>query len=225
MVNVVEGKHDRLPTSGISQNQWLLPASSTHLRVSRFRSFTASERAVRLVLVILPNGTHSLIPAAWTNWNREPASTPTSRISHGLGRLDDLLQLRRIISTMIEVDRFMRLVHLPLGNTERLVRRAHRRHPVASCFDHTTTSPRSLCSNPITGLHRSYGSVRPSVLHRYSRLAVFAACASRLPSEPGFLLLHAKTCIRFTLRHRDCAPRCRGTRSWPSRPATLQVRR
>src|SRR5262249_1721164 len=97
------------------------------------------------------NGTRSLIPAAWTNWNREPASTPTSRISHGLGRLDDLLQLSRIISTMIEVDRFMRLVHLPLGNTERLVRRAHRRHPVASCFDHTTTSPRSLCSNPITG--------------------------------------------------------------------------
>src|ERR1039458_304523 len=37
-------------------------------------------------------------------------------------------------------------------------------------YDHLT---RSLRSSPITNLHRSYGSVRPSALHRYSRLAVF----------------------------------------------------
>jgi hypothetical protein len=42
---------------------------------------------------------------------------------------------------------------------------------------------RPLCSGRITGLHRSYGSVRPSVPHRYARLAVNAACASPLASE------------------------------------------
>ena len=58
-------------------------------------------RGVRLVLVILPNGTRSLIPAAWTDWITEPASTPTSHISYDLGRLDDLLHLRRIINALL----------------------------------------------------------------------------------------------------------------------------
>lgn len=58
-------------------------------------------RGVRLVLVILPNGTRSLIPAAWTDWNTEPASTSTSYISHDLGRLDDLLRLRSLINAFL----------------------------------------------------------------------------------------------------------------------------
>src|SRR5215471_4295643 len=58
-------------------------------------------RGVRLVLVILPNGTRSLIPAAWTDWITEPVSTPTSHISYDLGRLDDLLHLRRIINALL----------------------------------------------------------------------------------------------------------------------------
>ena len=43
-----------------------------------------------------------------------------------------------------------------------------------------------LCSSRITGLHRSYGLVRPRACHRYSRLMAFATCTSplseRLPS-------------------------------------------
>src|SRR6516164_2528414 len=59
-------------------------------------------RGVRLVLVILPKGTRSLIPAAWTDWNMEPAgSAPTSHISHDLGRLGDLLHLRKIINALL----------------------------------------------------------------------------------------------------------------------------
>src|SRR5215471_15379573 len=58
-------------------------------------------RGVRLVLVILPNGTRSLIPAAWADWITEPVSTPTSHISYDLGRLDDLLHLRRIINALL----------------------------------------------------------------------------------------------------------------------------
>src|SRR5215471_14433735 len=58
-------------------------------------------RGVRLVLVILPNGTRSLIPAAWTDWNAEPGSARTSHISHDLGRLGDLLMLRKIINALL----------------------------------------------------------------------------------------------------------------------------
>ena len=58
---------------------------------------------VRLVLVILPNGTRSLIPATWTDWNTESAElgTRTSHISHDLGRLDDLLRLRALINAFL----------------------------------------------------------------------------------------------------------------------------
>src|SRR6516162_5190335 len=44
---------------------------------------------------------------------------------------------------------------------------------------------RPLCSSPITGLRRSYESVRPSAPHRYSRRAVLAAWTSPLTSETG----------------------------------------
>jgi hypothetical protein len=40
---------------------------------------------------------------------------------------------------LIGFDRFVSLVHLPLGDTERLVCRTFRHHPVSSCFDPTTT--------------------------------------------------------------------------------------
>ena len=41
-----------------------------------------------------------------------------------------------------------------------------------------------LCSSRITGLHRSYGLVRPRTCHRYSRLMAFATCTSP-PSHPS----------------------------------------
>src|SRR5256714_6307418 len=43
-----------------------------------------------------------------------------------------------------------------------------------------------------------YGSFRPSPLRWYSRLTVFAACASPLASGDWFLQFRAKACIRFT---------------------------
>ena len=85
--------------------------------------------------------------------------------------------------TRIGFDRFVRFVHQLLVYAERFVRRTRRRPPVASCFltyDHLI---RSLCSSPIMNLHRSYGSVRPSALPRYSRLTAFAACASPFASK------------------------------------------
>ena len=56
----------------------------------------------------------------------------------------------------------------------------------SSCFQLLRSSDRlirPLRSSPITSLHRSYESVRPSALHRYARLAVVAAWASPLTSE------------------------------------------
>ena len=64
-------------------------------------------RGERLVLVILPNGTRSLIPVAWTDWNPEQSAerpagaTANSHISHDLGRLGDLLHLRTIINALL----------------------------------------------------------------------------------------------------------------------------
>jgi Family of unknown function (DUF5372) len=62
-------------------------------------------RGVRLVLAILPNGTRSLIPVAWTDWNPEQSAETGARanshISHDLGRLGDLLHLRMIINALL----------------------------------------------------------------------------------------------------------------------------
>src|SRR5215831_8426818 len=60
-------------------------------------------RGVRLVLVLLPNGTRSLVPTAWTDWNPESAELcgSTSNISHNLGSLDDLLRLRVLINALL----------------------------------------------------------------------------------------------------------------------------
>src|SRR5213594_1427592 len=60
-------------------------------------------RGVLLVLVVLPDGSRSLIPANWTDWNAEQARrTPANDAggAHDLGRLGDLLHLRKIIDAL-----------------------------------------------------------------------------------------------------------------------------
>src|SRR5258705_2902916 len=62
-------------------------------------------RGVLLVLVVLPDGSRSLIPANWTDWNAEQARrTPADDAggAHYLGRLGDLLQLRKIIDALYD---------------------------------------------------------------------------------------------------------------------------
>ena len=62
-------------------------------------------RGVLLVLVILPNGSRSLIPASWTDW-RGPHDTDLSSSSDdelhapALGKFGDLLQLRKVIDAL-----------------------------------------------------------------------------------------------------------------------------
>ena len=61
-------------------------------------------RGVLLVLVVLPDGSRSLIPANWTDWNAEQARrTPADDAgggAHNLGKLGDLLHLRKVIDAL-----------------------------------------------------------------------------------------------------------------------------
>jgi hypothetical protein len=62
-------------------------------------------RGVLLVLVILPNGSRSLIPAAWTDWrdadtNASLGDDDIDRTS-SLGKLGDLLQLGKVIDALL----------------------------------------------------------------------------------------------------------------------------
>ena len=60
-------------------------------------------RGVLLVLVILPNGSRSLIPAAWTDWRNADASLSDDDIddTSSLGKLSDLLQLGKVIDALL----------------------------------------------------------------------------------------------------------------------------
>ncbi|MGP0011033.1 MAG: hypothetical protein ACLPIG_20440, partial [Methylocella sp.] len=61
-------------------------------------------RGILFVLVALPDGSRSLIPAKWTDWNVEPTTrTPLDDAddsSPDLARLSDLLHLRKIIDAL-----------------------------------------------------------------------------------------------------------------------------
>jgi hypothetical protein len=61
-------------------------------------------RGVFLVLVVLPDGSRSLIPADWTDWRPEPVEqTLDENVGDGgrhLGTLDDLLHLRKVIDAL-----------------------------------------------------------------------------------------------------------------------------
>ena len=60
-------------------------------------------RGALLVLVILPNGSRSLIPAAWTDWRGGNALPSDGDIDHrsSLGKLGDLLQLGTVIDAVL----------------------------------------------------------------------------------------------------------------------------
>jgi hypothetical protein len=61
-------------------------------------------RGVLFVVVVLPDGGRSLIPAEWTDWSTEQAGrTPADDLGeggHALGRLDDLIRLRNVIDAL-----------------------------------------------------------------------------------------------------------------------------
>jgi len=61
-------------------------------------------RGVLLMLVILPNGSRSLIPAAWTDWRDADVNASLSDDiddTSSLGKLGDLLQLGKVIDALL----------------------------------------------------------------------------------------------------------------------------
>ena len=60
-------------------------------------------RGVLLLLASLPDGSRSLIPAAWTDWRlKEALPTSIDDLPHTLGRVNDLLQARTIIDALLD---------------------------------------------------------------------------------------------------------------------------
>jgi hypothetical protein len=64
------------------------------------------QRGMLFALAVLPDGSRSLIPADWTDWSTEQAKQTPARDagdgSHDLGRLCDLLHLRKIIDALYD---------------------------------------------------------------------------------------------------------------------------
>ncbi len=61
-------------------------------------------RGVLTLLVILPNGSRSLIPAAWTDWRATEGTAGGSAVINdvsALGRLDDLCRLRAVLDGLL----------------------------------------------------------------------------------------------------------------------------
>jgi hypothetical protein len=58
-------------------------------------------RGVLLLLVSLPDGSRALIPAKWTDWNEVAASPEEGASPNDLGRIDDLLHLRKVLDALI----------------------------------------------------------------------------------------------------------------------------
>ena len=63
-------------------------------------------RGIQLLLVVLPDGSRSLIPANWTDWaatrvGDQSSATSENRAEQTLGRLADLLHARTIVDALL----------------------------------------------------------------------------------------------------------------------------
>ena len=105
MRNAPEGSGHRLPIAVIFQNSVTI-TRERHVFEGQSLAAISSirRRGVLLVLVVLPDGSRSLIPAEWTDWSPEQADrTPAEDVGdgdHDLGRLGDLLHLRKVIEAL-----------------------------------------------------------------------------------------------------------------------------
>lgn len=65
---------------------------------------TIRRRSINYLVAVLPDGSRSLIPASWTDWNMEPVRrTPpinTDGDANDLSRLGDLLRLRKLVDAL-----------------------------------------------------------------------------------------------------------------------------
>jgi hypothetical protein len=134
---------------------------------------------------------------------RPPGARRSARTRHRRGRgwesRPKEFHLRPLTEPCVTLSRYTAPTKWPIPppiSSEMSV--ALRGPPVASCLRNATTWPDPFAPVPLQDLHHYYESARPNAPLRYSRLTVFAACASPLTSEHWFLQFRAKACIRFT---------------------------
>ena len=128
-------------------------------------------RGVMLLLACLPDGSRSLIPAAWTDWQaaKRTAGPPSGAASIGsdepsassstLGRLSDLLQARSVIDAL----------------RDRLAESARRRESgdaIEPGVSRTATAARSAAAS----IERSMGSDRSTGPRRSARRSRTSHC-------------------------------------------------
>jgi len=63
----------------------------------------SKRRGTLLLLVVLPDGTRSLIPASWTDWpgTADDSSSPSERRDSQLASLVDLLHVRVVVDALL----------------------------------------------------------------------------------------------------------------------------
>jgi hypothetical protein len=65
---------------------------------------TMKRRGILLLLVVLPDGSRSLIPASWTDWSaatNEPFESGSNRREPCLAPLADLLRVRALVDALL----------------------------------------------------------------------------------------------------------------------------
>jgi hypothetical protein len=62
---------------------------------------TLERRSTLFVLVVLPDGSRSLIPATWTDWNAAAHGSQRSQREPCLASLTDLLHARAIVDALV----------------------------------------------------------------------------------------------------------------------------
>jgi len=65
---------------------------------------TVKRRGAELLLVVLPDGSRSLIPMSWTDWHPNADELPESGVVHGkvcLAPLADLLHARVLVDSLL----------------------------------------------------------------------------------------------------------------------------
>jgi hypothetical protein len=62
---------------------------------------TIRRRGIHYLLAVLPDGSRSLIPSSWTDYNMQPVGpTDADEALHELGTIGDLLRLRKLVDAL-----------------------------------------------------------------------------------------------------------------------------
>src|SRR6516165_312578 len=131
---------------------------------------TVKRRDMLLLLVVLPDGSRSLIPAGWTDWTQTAEDDSLSRSEHHdccLASLADLLHARGIVDALL--GRCLIPQQMPAANEE-------------SCDATDPGLSRTTNADTVTA---APGAAQRRSTRRGARHSRTPHCASRSASHPG----------------------------------------